>query len=138
MSTKNQLTLPYLNTQGESKAAGATTAPPLSLPEDDALRGEFALADGLFDYFPNALAAVARHSKLAGDKHHPGEPMHWERSKSTDHRNKIARHLIDAGDGRVDKDGNLHSVALAWRALALAQEEQEKLYGYPAPRNAHD
>lgn len=130
-------TPPYRNTPAAIRVAGATT-PPLSLPEDDALRGDFLMADGLLDYFPNALAAVARHSKLAGDKHHPGEPVHWERSKSTDHRNKILRHLVDAGDGRVDKDGNLHSVALAWRALALAQEEQEALFGYPPPRNARD
>lgn len=130
-------TPPYRNTPAAIRAAGATTSP-LSLPEDDALRGDFLMADGLLDYFPNALAAVARHSKLAGDKHHPGEPVHWERSKSTDHRNKILRHLVDAGDGRVDKDGNLHSVALAWRALALAQEEQEALFGYPPPRNARD
>jgi hypothetical protein len=51
-----------------------------SLPEDDAVRSEFLMADGLLDYFPNALAEVARHSKLAGDKHHPGEPLHWERT----------------------------------------------------------
>lgn len=108
----------------------------MSLPEDDKLRAEFPLCDGLLDYFPNALAHVAMHSKKAGDKHHPGAPLHWERSKSTDHRNKIARHLIDSG--KTDKDGNLHSVAMAWRALALAQEELEELYGYPTPRNAVD
>lgn len=108
----------------------------VSLPEDDQSRADFPLADGLLDYFPNALAEVARISKLAGDKHHPGEPIHWERGKSMDHRNKIMRHLIDSG--KKDKDGNRHSGALAWRALALLQEELEAEFGYPAPRNAVD
>lgn len=108
----------------------------LSLPDDDKLRQEMPLADGLLDYFPNALAEIARHSKLAGDKHHPGEPLHWERGKSTDHRNKIVRHLIDSG--KFDGQGNRHSTGLAWRALALLQEELEREYGYPAPRNAID
>lgn len=107
-----------------------------SLPEDDKERGEFPMADGLLDYFPNALAEVARISKLAGDKHHPGERIHWERDKSTDHRNKIMRHLVDSG--KKDKDGNRHSGGLAWRALALLQEELESELGLPAPRNAVD
>lgn len=107
-----------------------------SLPEDDAERGLMLMADGLLDYFPNALAEIARHSKLAGDKHHPGEPLHWDRSKSRDHRNKIMRHLVDSGG--KDKDGNRHSTGLAWRALALLQEELEAECGYPAPRNAVD
>lgn len=108
----------------------------VSLPEDAAERANFALADGLLDYFPNALSEVAKISKIAGDKHHPGEKLHWERSKSTDHRNKILRHLIDSG--KKDKDGNRHSGALAWRALALLQEELEAEFGYPTPRNAVD
>jgi hypothetical protein len=112
----------------------AAKKPANSLPEDQAMRNNMAMADGLLDYFPNALAAVACHSKLAGDKHHPGEPLHWERGKSMDHRNKIMRHLVDSGG--VDQDGNLHSAGLAWRALALLQEELEQLYGYPPPRNA--
>lgn len=110
--------------------------PEVSLPEDDALRQEFPMADGLLDYFPNALAEVARISKLAGDKHHPGAPLHWERGKSMDHRNKIVRHLIDSG--KKDQYGNRHSGGLAWRALALLQEELEAEFGYPSPRNAVD
>lgn len=107
-----------------------------SLPDDDSIRGEFPMADGLLDYFPNALAEIARHSKLAGDKHHPGEQLHWERGKSTDHRNKIMRHLVDTGG--TDNQGNRHSTGLAWRALALLQEELEREMDFPAPRNAVD
>lgn len=91
------------------------------LPESDNERGEILLATCLLDYFPNACAAVARHSAKSNEKHNPGQPPHWARDKSTDHRNKIARHLIDAGG--FDKDGNRHSVALAWRGLALLEDE---------------
>lgn len=107
-----------------------------TLPEDDNLRNEWPMADGLLDYFPNALAEVARVSLLAGAKHHPGEPIHWERGKSMDHRNKIVRHLMDSG--KKDKYGNRHSAGLAWRALALLQEELEAELGYGTPRNAKE
>lgn len=105
-----------------------------SLPEDDTIRAQYPMADGLLDYFPNALAEIAAHSKKAGDKFHPGEALRWERGKSKDHRNKILKHLIDSG--KTDKYGNRHSAALAWRALALLQEELESEFGYPTPRNA--
>lgn len=91
------------------------------LPEDDAERSLLLLATCLLDYFPNSLAAIAAHSAKSNAKHNPGQPPHWARDKSTDHRNKIMRHLVDAGG--VDKDGNKHSTALAWRALALLEDE---------------
>jgi len=91
------------------------------LPENDGERGDILLATCLLDYFPNACAAVARHSAKSNAKHNPGQPPHWARDKSTDHRNKIARHLVDAGG--FDKDGNRHSVAIAWRGLALLEDE---------------
>jgi hypothetical protein len=105
-----------------------------SLPEDAATRNEYPMADGLLFYFPAALAAVARVSKIGNDQHNPGEPMHWARGKSTDHENKIIRHLVDAGT--IDKDGTRHSAKVAWRALALLQEELEREEGAPLPRNA--
>lgn len=91
------------------------------------------MADGLLYYFPSALAEVARVSKIGNDQHNPGEPMHWARDKSTDHANKIMRHLLDAGE--LDKDGTRHTAKLAWRALALLQEELEAA-GAPMARNA--
>jgi hypothetical protein len=105
-----------------------------SLPEEDDLRQQFPLATGLLDYFPNALAYVALISKQGGDKHHPGEPLHWERGKSMEHADKIMRHLVDRG--KKDKHGLRHSGGLAWRALANLQEELEADEGYPTPRNA--
>lgn len=103
-----------------------------SLPDSAEKRNEYPMADGLLDYFPNALAEVARLSWLATQQHHPDKPMHWDRSKSTDHRNKIIRHLIDSG--KFDEKGLRHSTMVAWRALALLQEELEKDEGYPPSR----
>lgn len=107
---------------------------PQSLPSSAEDRNNYPMADGLLYYFPNALAEVARVSKIGNDQHNPGEPMHWARGKSTDHANKIIRHLLDAGT--EDTDGTLHTAKIAWRALAMLQEELETKYGYPLPRNA--
>lgn len=75
-------------------------------------------------YFPNALLAVAAHSKKANDKHNPGEPLHWSKEKSSDHADCIGRHLLDIGPNwdAIDPEfGSLHATALAWRALALLE-----------------
>lgn len=93
------------------------------LPEDSAERKAIPLASGVLDYFPNALAAVAQVSKAGNDQHNPGQPLHWSRGKSTDHADTIVRHLVDRG--KVDSDGQLHSAKVAWRALALLEEELE-------------
>lgn len=108
----------------------------VSLPEEDEFRNEMPMADGLLDYFPNALAEIARHSAEAAKKHQNERGLHWNRRVSKDHRNKIMRHLVDSG--KKDKDGHRHSTGLAWRALALLQEELEAEFGYPTPRNAVD
>lgn len=77
---------------------------------------------GLVDYFPAALAEVANVSFEGNEKHNPGQPLHWARGKSMDHPDCILRHLAERGgfDGPIR-----HSAALAWRALALLQEELE-------------
>lgn len=105
----------------------------VSLPDDAESRNRIPMADGLLYYFPNALAEVAKVSRIGNEQHNPGQPMHWDRSKSTDHENKILRHLVDAG--RRDGQGVRHSAYLAWRALALLQEEIEREEGAPLPRN---
>lgn len=114
--------------EAEALAAEATA----SLPEDDTTRLSYPMFDGLLAYFPNALAEVSRVSKVGNDQHNPGEKMHWNRSKSKDHANKIARHLIDVG--KKDARGVRHSARLAWRALALLQEELEREEGVPMSR----
>jgi len=89
------------------------------------------MASGLLDYFPAALAAVAQHSFLSNEKHNPGQDLHWSRQNSTDHADCIVRHLIERGGMEavyIQGERNMvrHSAALAWRALALLQEELEK------------
>ena len=92
----------------------------MTLPTDSKARKNAPMARGLLDYFPDALAAVARLSQKGNDKHNPGEPLHWSREKSNDHADCIVRHLAERGT--VDaEDGELHDVKVAWRALAMLQ-----------------
>lgn len=108
--------------------------PKMVLPADSKERKNIPLTTGCLDYFPAALAAVAELSKKGNDKHNPGEPLHHARGKSTDHADCILRHLADRGT--VDpEDGIRHSVKVAWRALALLQEELEAA-GAPMARGA--
>lgn len=95
----------------------------MSLPSEAQDRKDTPMARGLLDYFPDALAAVARLSQVANEQHNPGEPMHWAREKSQDHADCIIRHLVDRGT--FDTDGQCHSTKVAWRALALLQLELE-------------
>jgi hypothetical protein len=124
-------------------ATPATRADPprLALPEDHAARKAIPIVSGCWDYFPAALAAVAELSRVGNEQHNPGEPMHHARGKSSDHADCIGRHLMDRGGwyevtiaGKVHRVR--HSVAVAWRALALAQEELEREEGAPLARGA--
>lgn len=110
------------------------TPPAVSMPTDAAKRKAIPLVAGVLDYFPAALAAVAELSRVGNEQHNPGQPMHHNRSKSTDHAECILRHLIDRGT--VDIDGIRHSVKVAWRALAMLQVELEHEAGAPLPRGA--
>jgi hypothetical protein len=89
------------------------------LPTDPQERKNLPITSGVLDYFPRALAEVARVSKAGSDQHHPGQPLHWEKGKSTDHADCIARHLMDRFSR--DTDGQRHAAKLAWRALAFLQ-----------------
>ena len=84
------------------------------LPTDSDERKTYPLYSGLFAYFPAALAAIAHHSYVNNEKHNPGEPLYWNRTKSADEADALLRHLIE-GD----------YVGMAWRALALLQKQLE-------------
>lgn len=96
---------------------------------------------GCVNYFPAALAGVAKHSKMGNDKHNPGEPLHHARGKSMDHGDCVLRHLMDIQDflaarirGHRLVDAELilaEANALCWRSLALSQELHERFGGAP-------
>lgn len=99
-----------------------------TLPSDGVERKQFPITTGVLDYFPLALAEVARCSKSGNDQHNPGQPLHWARGKSSDHPDCLIRHLIQRGT--LDSDGVRHSAKVAWRALAFLQEELESESGF--------
>jgi hypothetical protein len=86
-------------------------------------------------------------SSIGNMKHNPGEDMHHARGKSMDHADCIMRHLADRGTMDVVLVKNPkpdhaplefeipHSAYVAWRALAMLQEELEAA-GAPLARGA--
>lgn len=99
----------------------------MSLPTDAKARKAVPIASGFLDYFPDAVAAVAHVSQVGNDQHNPGQPLHWDRSKSTDEADALMRHFMERG--KVDSDGVRHSAKLVWRAMALLQKEIEAEQG---------
>jgi len=92
-----------------------------ALPENSQERKHIPLATGLFDYFPDALVEVAKLSWEGNEKHNPGEPLHWAREKSNDHRDCILRHFLDAGPTGYSDRRIEHLRALVWRGMAELQ-----------------
>jgi hypothetical protein len=107
---------------------------PQVLPTGRDDRKAIPLARCLFDYFPAALAEVARIS-YEGNKQHNGnsEPF-WAYDKSMDEADCLLRHFAERGT--VDSDGLSHSAKVAWRALALLQRELTDSGRAPMPRAA--
>lgn len=110
----------------------------LTLPVDSAERKGVPLARGCRDYFPAALAGVARWSRQGNDKHNPGQALHHARGKSSDHEECIERHGMDLADLQAalerrpwDADLIIPQIldeldARSWRSLAASQEFREK------------
>jgi hypothetical protein len=83
---------------------------------------------GFIKYFPRAILAVARLSKIANDQHNPGEPLHWAKEKSQDEPDAMMRHLIDdIISDKVDTDGVMHLTKVSWRAMALLERRLEEI-----------
>lgn len=93
------------------------------LPTDPKARKAVPIATGVLDYFPDALASIAELSRIGNEQHNPGQPLHWDRSKSQDESDALIRHFMERGT--IDSDGVRHSAKVAWRALALLQKEIE-------------
>ena len=94
-----------------------------TLPLTATERKQYPVFSGVLQYFPDAIAEVAHVSWVGNEQHHPGTPVHWDRSKSTDEADALVRHLLAAGTR--DTDGLRHTAKAAWRALALLQKEIE-------------
>jgi len=73
---------------------------------------------GVLKYFPNALKEVAKCSQAGNVQHDNGDKLFWDRSKSGDELDALARHLIDHSINPLDDDGQLHLAKVCWRALA--------------------
>ena len=106
---------------------------PAILPADAAERKKVPIGTGVMDYFPAALAEVAKISYAGNQQHNPGEPLHWARGKSTDQADTMLRHFLERGT--LDSDGQRHSAKMCWRALAILQLELEA-EGAPVARGA--
>ena len=85
------------------------------LPEDAQARKDIPVYSGFITYFPDAIVAVSKLSLAGGLQHgQTRETLHWDRSKSTDHKDALMRHLIEED-----------WTAVAWRALAQLQKSIE-------------
>ena len=109
---------------GKHQAMSIENKSDMLLPTDAQERKKIPIVSGVLDYFPLAIAEVAKCSWAGNQQHHPDKELHWDKTKSTDHADCIGRHLIDRG--KFDTDGQRHSAKLAWRALALLQLELEE------------
>lgn len=84
-------------------------------PEDAQARKDIPVYSGFITYFPDAIVAVSKLSLVGGLQHgQTRETLHWDRSKSTDHKDALMRHLIEED-----------WTAVAWRALAQLQKSIE-------------
>ena len=98
----------------------------MALPTDAQERKATPIFSGVLMYFPDAVAEVARCSLAGNEQHHPGTPLHWDKSKSKDEDDACVRHLMDARTEKFDADNIRHRAKAAWRALAGLQREIDK------------
>jgi hypothetical protein len=101
------------------------TPAPAFAPTTSSVRKSIPVATGVLDYFPDAMVAIAKVSRVGNDQHNPGKPLHWDRSKSGDEADAMMRHFLERG--KTDTDGCLHTAKVAWRALAMLQKEIEHI-----------
>lgn len=102
-------------------------------PTSRAERKDTPVYSGFMKYFPLAIVAVSQLSKSANEVHNPGQPLHWSKGKSNDHRDCLGRHMLELDDYDVEADHDyhyLHAVKAFWRAGAILQEILET--GKPA------
>ena len=85
------------------------------LPTDAKERKAIPVYTGFINYFPKAIAAVAKISLVGGVQHgQTAETLHWDRSKSGDELDAMMRHILDGDWEQV-----------AWRAMANLEKKLE-------------
>ena len=106
----------------------------MPLPNDRDERNALPVWDGCIAYFPDAWAEIAKVSVLGNKQHALGAKLCFARDVSTDHANKVMRHMLDHAAGAVmDSDGTRHLAKAAWRILAALQVSIEAETGVIAP-----
>jgi hypothetical protein len=107
----------------------------MPLPNDRDARNALPVWDGCIAYFPDAWAEIAKVSVLGNKQHALGARLRFARDISTDHANKIMRHMLDHAAGNTfDTDGTYHLAKAAWRALAALQVAIESEHAKTATR----
>lgn len=96
-----------------------------SLPKDAAARKRLPVYSGVIAYFPDALIGVSEVSFDGNEQHNPGTPLHWDRTKSKDQRDALARHMIESIEDT--EEGLYAAKQMAWRALADLQLKIERM-----------
>jgi hypothetical protein len=93
----------------------------VSLPTDRDARNALPVWDGAIMYFPDVWVELAKVS-VAGQKQYGFKNLGWDTTVSTDHQNKVIRHLLDDATGQVvDTDGCMHLAKALWRIAATLQ-----------------
>jgi hypothetical protein len=89
---------------------------PFNLPKDAKERKAIPVYTGFINYFPRAIAAVAKISLKGGLQHgQTPETLRWERAKSGDELDAMMRHILDKDWAQV-----------AWRAMANLEKKLER------------
>lgn len=88
-------------------------------PKDPKERKKFPVYSGFVKYFPRAIAAISHVSWMGNEQHHPGTPLHWDMTKSTDEEDAMLRHLMEHDAGETIDDKGYQVLAQAgWRVMA--------------------
>lgn len=126
--------------QGASKQVGQMESDPtgrkLSDPGSKADAGKAPVFQGVIQYFPRAIEAVAAVSAFGSKKYNEGKyPTTWKQVPDGLGRysDALARHLTKEAKGEIiDPDsGLLHAAHAAWNALARLEkiiEQEESKY----------
>ena len=98
-----------LSARARDHSSPVAEPPRRLLPADPKARKEYPIGEGVLDYFPDALAAVANVSYVGNQQHNPGQPTHWARVNPWITLTAYLRHLITwyAGHGQAAPYGQV-------------------------------